>query len=300
MSITPGDETWGEISPRAPPLGTPWKRTRRASPRGKRTLKIDFGAFVRYNSKDFSNPGIIRTRFASVFLEVVMKKCLSAILLLALSVGLQAADFKVNIRKMTAEGAAGNQRFPVVAENDLGQRYLCLSGRRRLCSFLFLQERHLDRRGTDPREPAIRRLLVQRHRRRQHGDVPLCLRGRRLGLVLRLFPERRLGHDAQDRRPTRSHAGAGRPVQRHDRPRLGDGRERRQGTSPRTSSSGRSRRGPRNSPASRTSPTTSRARPWWTWRSTPRTISGSPIRGRSSRAAAKALQAVLLGRGQVL
>ena len=57
-----------------------------------------------------------------------MKKCLSAILLLALSVGLQAADFKVNIRKMTAEGAAGNQRFPVVAENDQGQRVYAYRG----------------------------------------------------------------------------------------------------------------------------------------------------------------------------
>ncbi len=57
-----------------------------------------------------------------------MKKCLSAILLLALSVGLQAADVKVNIRKMTAEGAAGNQQFPVVAENDLGQRLYVYRG----------------------------------------------------------------------------------------------------------------------------------------------------------------------------
>ena len=57
-----------------------------------------------------------------------MKKCLSAILLLALSVGLHAADVKVNIRKITAEGAAGNQRFPAVAENDMGQRLYTYRG----------------------------------------------------------------------------------------------------------------------------------------------------------------------------
>lgn len=50
-----------------------------------------------------------------------MKRFLSAILMFALSLGLQAADVKVEIRKIT-ETAAGNQRFPVVAENVQGER----------------------------------------------------------------------------------------------------------------------------------------------------------------------------------
>lgn len=56
-----------------------------------------------------------------------MKKCLSAILLLALSVGLGAADYKVVFRKM-AEGIKGNQRFPNVAENAQGERIYTFRG----------------------------------------------------------------------------------------------------------------------------------------------------------------------------
>ena len=56
-----------------------------------------------------------------------MKKFLSAILFLALGIGLQAADIKVEIRKMT-EGAAGNQRFPVVAHNARGERIFAYRG----------------------------------------------------------------------------------------------------------------------------------------------------------------------------
>jgi len=65
-----------------------------------------------------------------------MKKCLSAILLLTLSLGLRAADVKIEIRRM-AEGTSGNQRSPMIADNTRGERIYTYRGSDRYAHYFY-------------------------------------------------------------------------------------------------------------------------------------------------------------------
>lgn len=81
-----------------------------------------------------------------------MKKCLSAILLLALSLGLRAAEVKVEFRKM-AEGTTGNQRAPMIAENARGERIYTFRGSDRYAHYFYYKNGTWSGGGRVPGSP---------------------------------------------------------------------------------------------------------------------------------------------------
>lgn len=81
-----------------------------------------------------------------------MKKCLSAILLLAMSIGLGAADYKVVFRKM-AEAVKGNERFPIVAENVFGERIYAYRGSDAYAHYLYYKNGKWTGGGRVPGSP---------------------------------------------------------------------------------------------------------------------------------------------------